>query len=92
MITGKVAQLRLVGLESGELWTNDRDLTLKRLPSRVDTPRTGNISSRKSLWGVLGAVSERPLTVAFLSPAWPPDAAANGIGRMSIASRQACGG
>ncbi|MGD0118363.1 MAG: glycosyltransferase family 4 protein [Candidatus Binatus sp.] len=29
--------------------------------------------------GVVGAVDKRPLTVAFLSPEWPPDNAANGI-------------
>ncbi|MGA6974295.1 MAG: glycosyltransferase family 4 protein [Candidatus Binatus sp.] len=29
--------------------------------------------------GVVGAVGGRPLTVAFLTPEWPPDKAANGI-------------
>jgi glycosyltransferase involved in cell wall biosynthesis len=29
--------------------------------------------------GVVSVVGDRPLTVAFLTPAWPPDAAANGI-------------
>lgn len=29
--------------------------------------------------GVVGAVDGRPLTVAFLTPEWPPDKAANGI-------------
>lgn len=44
---------------------------------RVDTLTNGTISSTHV--GVLSAVGDRPLTVAFLTPAWPPDAAANGI-------------